>query len=69
VQETLSLGFDDLDARLARMGYSPKTLAEHFDARPAEITKFMKGKLDSERTQELAAAMRKAGLPIWAGGR
>ena len=64
VQETLSLGFDDLDARLARMGYSPKTLAEQFDARPAEITKFMKGKLDSERTQELAAAMRKAGLPI-----
>jgi len=47
-----------------RYRYSPKTLAEQFDARPAEITKFMKGKLDSERTQELAAAMRKAGLPI-----
>jgi type II secretory pathway predicted ATPase ExeA len=25
VQETLSLGFDDLDARLARMGYSPSS--------------------------------------------
>lgn len=64
VEATLSLGFDDLDARLARMGYSSKTLAEQFDARPAEITKFMKGKLDSERTQELADAMRHAGLPV-----
>jgi type II secretory pathway predicted ATPase ExeA len=64
VEATLSLGFDDLDARLARMGYSPKTLAEQFDARPAEIAKFMKGKLDSERTRELADAMRRAGLPI-----
>lgn len=64
VQETLSLGFDDLDARLARLGYSAKTLADQFDAGPAEINKFMKGKLDSERTQELATAMRKAGLPI-----
>jgi hypothetical protein len=64
VEETLSLGFDDLDARFARLGYSAKTLADQFDARPAEINKFMKGKLDSERTQELADAMRKAGLPI-----
>ena len=48
----------------ARRGYSAKTLAEQFDARPAEINKFMKGKLDSERTRELADAMRKAGLPI-----
>ena len=64
VQETLSRGFNDLDARLARMGYSPKTLAEQFDARPTEINKFMKGKLDSDRAKELADAMRKAGLPI-----
>ncbi len=64
VEETLSLGFDDLDARLARIGYSAKTLAEQFDARPAEINKFMRGKLDSERAQELTDAMRKAGLPV-----
>ena len=64
VKETLALGFDDLDARLARIGYSTKILAEQFDVRPAEINKFMKGKLDSERTQELAEAMRKAGLPV-----
>ncbi len=64
VKETLSQGFDDLDARLARLGYSAKTFADQFDARPAESNKFMKGKLDSERTRELADAMRKAGLPI-----
>lgn len=62
VEETLSVGFDDLDARLARIGYSARTLAEQFDA--AEINKFMKGKLDSERTQELTEAMRRAGLPL-----
>jgi hypothetical protein len=50
VQETLSLGVDDLDARLARMGYSPKTLAEQLDARPAKISKLLKGRVNSERT-------------------
>jgi type II secretory pathway predicted ATPase ExeA len=64
VEETLSIGFDDLDARLARIGYTPKTLAEQFDARPTEINRFMKGKLDAERTQELTDAMRRAGLPL-----
>ena len=53
VEDTLSVGFDDLDARLARIGYTAKMLAEQFDARPAEIGKLMKGKLDLERTQEL----------------
>lgn len=64
MQETLSVGFDDLDARLARIGYSARTLAELFDARPAEINKFMKGTLDTERTEELTHAMRRAGLPL-----
>jgi len=64
VEETLSVGFDDLDARLARIGYTAKTLAEQFDARPSEVNRFMKGKLDAERTQELTEAMRRAGLPV-----
>ena len=64
MEETLAIGFDDLDARLARIGYSAKALAEQFDARPAEINKLLKGKLDSERTQELTDAMRLAGLPV-----
>lgn len=64
VEETISAGFDDLDARLARIGYTSKSLAEQFDARPVEIRQFLKGKLDSERTEELALAMRRAGLPI-----
>lgn len=64
IEETVSSGFDDLDARLARVGYSPETLADQFDARPVEIRKFLKGRLDSERTRELGDAMRRAGLPI-----
>lgn len=63
-EETISAGFDDLDARLARTGYTSKSLAEQFDARPVEIRQLLKGKLDSERTEELALAMRRAGLPI-----
>ncbi len=64
VEETLSVGFDDLDARLARIGYTVKALANQFDARPAEVNRLMKGKLDAERTQELTEMMRRAGLPV-----
>jgi hypothetical protein len=34
-----------------------------FDARPAEINKFMKGTLDTKRAEE-TQAMRRAGLPL-----
>lgn len=64
VEETISTGFDDLDARLARIGYTPKSLAEHFDITQAEARRFMKGKLDTDRTHELGDLMRRAGLPI-----
>lgn len=64
VEETISAGFDDLDARLARVGYTPKALADLTDTRLPEIRRFLKGKLDSERTEELSTTMRMAGLPI-----
>ena len=64
VRETISAGFDDLDARLARIGYSPKSLAEQFDLTQAEARRFLKGKLDTDRTNELGDIMRQAGLPI-----
>ena len=63
VEETISAGLDDLDARLARVGYSPKALADLTDARLPEIRRFLKGKLDAERTDELSTLLRKAGLP------
>lgn len=64
VENTLSAGFDELDARLARIGYTPKNLAERFDAKPAEIRRLLHGRLDPERTEELGTAMRSAGIPI-----
>lgn len=64
VEETISIGFDDLDARLARIGYSPKALADLTDCRLPEIRRFLKGQLDADRTEELSTQMRKAGLPI-----
>ena len=38
IVETLSAGFVNLDAKLARIGYTPKALAERFDAYPTEIS-------------------------------
>ena len=64
VEETISVGFDDLDARLSRIGYSPKTLAELTDTRLPEIRRFLKGQLDTDRIDELSTLMRQAGLPI-----
>ena len=63
VENSLSVGFDSLDAKLARIGYTPKALAERFDAHPAEIRRFVNGRLDPERTAQLGAAFRDAGIP------
>ena len=54
VSETISVGFDDLDARLARIGYTPKSLADLADARLPEMRRFLKGQLDPDRTDELS---------------
>ena len=58
-----SAGFDNLDAKLARIGYTPKALAERFDVHPWEIRRFRSGRLDLERAEELGAALRDAGIP------
>ena len=62
VEETISAGLDDLDARLARVGYSPRALADLTEVRLPEIRRFLKGKLDAERTDELSSLLRKVGL-------
>ena len=41
---------------------TPKALGERFDANPAEIRRFLNGRLDPERTAELGAALRDAGI-------
>lgn len=64
VEETISAGFDHLDARLARIGYTPKTLAELTDTQVSEMRRFLQGRLDAERTEELTVTLRRAGLPI-----
>ncbi len=60
VENTLSASFD---ARLARISYTPRDLAERFDAQPAEIRRFLNGRLDPERNAELGDALRNAGIP------
>jgi hypothetical protein len=39
-------------------------LAEQFNAKPAEIRRFLRGELDAARTRELTDEMLAAGLPI-----
>ena len=46
VEETISAGFDQLDARLSRIGYTPKTLADLTDTHLSEMRRFLKGKLE-----------------------
>ena len=58
-----SAGFDNLDAKLARMGYTPKALAERFDVQPWKIRRFRSGRLDLERTAGLGAALGDACVP------
>ena len=64
VEATLAPDFDDLEPRLTRQGYSVKTLADQFKARPIEIRRFLNGQLDSARTRELADKMRMAGIAV-----
>ncbi|MGC8203999.1 ExeA family protein [Aliiroseovarius sp. PTFE2010] len=64
VEDTISAGFEDLDARLTRIGYPPKAFADQFDTRLPEIRRFLTGRLDTERTEEITAMMRRAGLPV-----
>ncbi|WP_419902342.1 AAA family ATPase [Kiloniella sp.] len=64
VEEIISPGFQDLDARLARMGYTPKDLAVQFETSLPIMRAFLKSKLGPERTDELASEMRNAGLPV-----
>ena len=64
VVDTISVGFDDLDAHLARIGYTPKTLSDQFELSQSEVRRFLKGRLDTDRTEEISDVMRQAGLPI-----
>ena len=59
----LSQQIDDLEPRLTRHGYSVRTLAEQFNAKPVEIKRLLRGELDAVRARIHQAASR------WRGGR
>ncbi len=64
VEGVLSRQIDDLEPQLTRHGYDTKSLADQFDAKPAEIRKLLRGGLDPARARELFDDMRAAGLPL-----
>jgi type II secretory pathway predicted ATPase ExeA len=64
VHSVLSRHLEDLEPKLTRHGYTVRTLADQFNAKPAEIKLFLQGQLDPARTRELSDQMLAAGLPI-----
>jgi len=64
LHEVLSKRIDEIEPRLIRHGYNEKVIADQFRFRPAEIRKLFKGELDANRSREITAEMREAGLPI-----
>ena len=56
--------FKDWEPRLTRHGYSVRTLAEQFNAKPVEIKCLLRGELDAARARELTDEMLAAGLPL-----
>ena len=64
VQVILSRQRDDLEPKLTRHGCDVRSLAEQFQAKPAEIELFLRGGLDAARTRELTDQMLRAGLPL-----
>jgi hypothetical protein len=64
VESVLSKQIDDLEPMLTRHGYDVRSLAEQFNAKPAEIKALLKGQLDAARRKELAEQMLSAGLPM-----
>jgi hypothetical protein len=53
IEAVLSRQLDDLEPQLTRNGYDLRSLAEQFDAKPAEIRRLLRGDLDAARTVEL----------------
>lgn len=70
-KDALSVGFDDLDARMVRFGYSPKVIANQFQLSREEVRRLLKRRPDDQPTSELSDLMRQTGLPVqsqsWAG--
>ncbi|EMN8558854.1 phosphoribulokinase [Pseudomonas aeruginosa] len=46
------------------IGYNAKSLAEQFDAKPAEVRALFSNTLDPARAAELREKMQSAGLPV-----
>ena len=62
VEAVLSQQIDDLEPRLTRHGYSVRTLAEQFNAKPVEIKRLLRGERDAARAREFTDEMLAAGL-------
>jgi type II secretory pathway predicted ATPase ExeA len=63
VEAVFSRQVNDLEPQLMRNGYDVGSLAEQFDAKPAEIRQLLRGELEPSRARELMDEMRAAGLP------
>ncbi len=62
-QDRIAAGFNEFDARLARVGYPQKALADRF-TRILESRRIPGGKLDANGTEHRTFVMRRGGLRI-----
>lgn len=60
----VATGQDDVEARLARWGYTARSVADQFNTQTAEIKRLFRGELSPARQAELTQQMMAAGLPV-----
>ena len=64
IEMSIALDINDIEAKLARFGYSTNSVAEVLNIKPAEAKKFVRGKLASTRFDELSQSLKAAGIPL-----
>ena len=64
MEHAIAKDINAVDAKLARLGYKPKDLAEVLHIRPAEARNFINGKLTRTRFEELRDGLLQVGVPL-----
>ena len=64
IESVIAKDLNDIEPTLARLGYSPKIVAEVLNIRPGEVKKFLKGRLTVNRTDDLRKQLLASGIPL-----
>jgi type II secretory pathway predicted ATPase ExeA len=64
IESVVARDLNDVEAKLARLGYNPQTIAEVLNIRRAEAKQFVAGKLSTSRNEEICKGLLAVGIPI-----